>query len=105
MARTPSCDFGTRPVCGSGRYAEDFTAGSCAPLAVYSPYFYVFRRARHSRFHVTSKKARDFGNYPVPVLIRGRNIAWSKRETTFLIKYVDGAGLTLGCSSAGYVSG
>jgi hypothetical protein len=39
------------------------------------------------------------------MLIRGRNIACDKRETLFLIKYTDGAGLTLGCSRAGYVSG
>jgi hypothetical protein len=51
------------------------------------------------------KKATGFGNYPVAVLIRGRNVACNKRETTFLIKYRDGAGLTLGCSAAGYVGG
>jgi hypothetical protein len=97
--------FGNRLVCASGRWAQNFTSGSCKPLASYSPYVYVFRGARHSRFHVTSKKARGYGNYPVSVLLDGKNIACNKQETTFLIKFRDGAGFTLGCSRAGYVSG
>jgi len=97
--------FGDSRICASGRWAQDFTSGSCKPLALYSPYVYVFQGARHSRFHVTSRKARGFGNYPVSVLLDGENIACNKQETTFLIKFRDAAGLTLGCSRAGYVSG
>jgi len=96
--------FGNRLVCASGRWAQNFTSGSCKPLATYSPYLYVFRGARHSRFHVTSKKARGFGNYPISVLLDGKNVTCNRQETTFLIKYRDGAGFTLSCSRAGYVS-
>ena len=95
--------FGKRPVCASGRWAQNFTAGSCAPLAMFAPYSYVFVGARGSRFHVTSTKALDFGNYPQPVLIRGRNVACDRDERTFLISYVNMASLTLSCSRAGFV--
>ncbi len=94
--------FGNRPICSSGRWRQKFTSGDCSPLAVYSPYFYVFTPARRSAFHITSKKACCFGNYPQPVLIRGWNIACDARETTFLIEYVDAASFTLGCSRAGW---
>jgi hypothetical protein len=96
--------FGNRPVCASGRWAQEFTSGDCSPLAVYSPYSYVFAHAHRSAFHISSKKrVGGFGNYPIAVLIRGRPIACNARETQFLIKYRDSASLTLGCSRAGYV--
>jgi hypothetical protein len=95
-------NFGNRPVCASGRWGQKFTSGRCAPLAVYSRYRYVFARARDSAFHVSTKKARDFGNYPQPVLINGRNVACNARETTFLILQVAAGGFTLGCSRAGW---
>ena len=77
-----------------------------ARLRPRSPLRYVFAKAGGSKFHITSKKATNFGNYPQPVLIRGRNIACDARETTFLIKHVAaGAGLALGCSRAGVVTG
>lgn len=96
--------FGNRRVCASGRWRQNFTAGDCTPLATFAPYQYVFAGAHRSRFHVTSTRARDFGNYPQPVLIRGRNIACDPRERTFLVAYVDAASLTLGCSRAGWTS-
>jgi len=95
--------FGNRQVCASGRWAQRFTSGACSPLAVYSPYWYVFADAHHSTFHVTDKQATNFGNYPQPVLVDGKNIACDKASTRFLITYVDAASLTLGCSAAGYV--
>jgi hypothetical protein len=96
--------FGNRAVCVSGRWAQKFTYGACSPLAVYSPYSYVFAHAHGSSFHISSKKqVGGFGNYPVAVLIRGRPIACNAQGTQFLIKYRDGASLTLGCSRAGYV--
>jgi hypothetical protein len=96
--------FGNRPVCASGRWRQNFTAGHCTPLATFAPYGYVFAGAHRSRFHVTSTRARDFGNYPQPVLIRGRNIACDPRERTFLVEYVEAVPLTLGCSRAGWTS-
>ncbi len=96
--------FGSRGVCASGRWAQKFTSGDCSPLAVYSPYLYVFARARGSSFHVSSKKeVGGFGNYPIALLIRGRPIACDTQETRFLIKYRDTASLTLDCSRAGFV--
>jgi hypothetical protein len=91
-------------VCASGRWRQNFTAGKCTPLATFAPYRYVFAGARRSRFHVTSKRALDFGNYPQPVLIRGRNIACDRHEHRFLVAYVDAASLTLDCSRAGWTS-
>ena len=97
--------FGNRAVCASGRWAQKFTSGDCSPLAVYSPYAYVFAHAHGSSLHISSKKqVGGFGNYPVALLIRGRPIACNAQETQFLIKYRDGASLTLACSRAGYVS-
>jgi hypothetical protein len=96
--------FENRAVCASGRWAQKFTSGDCSPLAVYSPYSYVFAHAHGSAFHISSKKqVGGFGNYPVAVLIRGRPIACNAQGTQFLIKYRDSASLTLGCSRAGYV--
>ena len=100
--------FGQRDVCSSGGSRQNFTggdvaAGACAPLAVYSPYFYVFADAHGSVFHINAKKeVGGFGNYPVAVLIRGRPVACNARETQFLILYVDTL-FTLACSGAGYV--
>ena len=96
--------FGNRPVCASGRWSQNFTDGSCSPLAEFAPYVYVYAGAHGSKFHVTSTKAIDFGNYPQAILIRGRNIACDPHERTFLVKYVDAASLTLGCLGAGYTS-
>ena len=96
--------FGNRPVCASGRWREKFTSGDCTPLAVYSPYVYVFARARGSSFHISTKKqVSGFGNYPIALLIRGRPTACNARETQFLIEYRDAVSLTLGCLRAGSV--
>src|SRR3981081_2148013 len=96
--------FGKRPVCASGRWAQNFTSGSCSPLAVYSPYFYVFANAHASAFHISSKaKVGGFGNYPTPVLVRGHPLACDRGETRFLILYRD-TRFTLGCMRAGYVT-
>ncbi len=100
--------FGNRHICSSGRWRQNFTGGdlskgACAPLATYSPYFYVFDSARGSAFHVSSKKeVGGFGNYPIAVLIRGRPVACNTRETRFLVLYRSTA-FTLGCLRAGYV--
>jgi len=101
--------FRNNEVCASGRLGLNFTGGltasnACTPLAVYSPYFYVFAHARHSAFHISSKKeVGGFGNYPQPVLIRHHPIACNRRETQFLIVYPDAISFTVGCSRAGYV--
>jgi hypothetical protein len=98
--------FGNGDVCASGRRGSlEFTAGACSPLAAYSPYFYAFAQARHSAFHVSMKQAvGGFGNYPQPVLIRGRPIACNARETQFLTVLPDAISFTLDCSRPGYVT-
>jgi hypothetical protein len=63
----------------------------------------VFAEARGSAFHVSAKRVGGFGNYPVPVLIRGRPIACDMREIRFVIEYRDAASFTLGCLGPGYV--
>jgi hypothetical protein len=79
-------------------------SGACSPLAVYSPYVYVFAHAQQSAFHISSKKkVGGFGNYPAPVLIRGRPIACNARETQFLIRYLDAISFTVDCSRAGFI--
>jgi hypothetical protein len=89
--------FSNRPVCTKGRLALSFRSGTCSPLAVYSPYFYVFANARGSAFHLSSpQKVGSFGNYPVVVFIRGRPVACNARETKFLILEAK-ARFTLGC--------
>lgn len=96
--------FGSRPLCARITSASDnFSAGVCSPLALYSPYWYSFTDARRSRFHVSDKVASNFGNYPVPVLINGRSVACNWTETKFLIKYPDASSFSLACSRAGYV--
>ena len=54
--------FGSDSVCATGRRTSlNFTGGPvassvCKPLAVWSPYFYVFAYAHHSAFHISDKK-------------------------------------------------
>lgn len=93
--------FGNRSVCVSGRWRQRFTSSDCTPLAVYSPYDYVFAHARGSAFHISAKAGRNFGNYPQPVLIRGMSVACNSRETTFLVVNVARAPYSVWCSRAG----
>lgn len=95
--------FGTRHLCPSGRWGQYFTSGTCSPLAVYSPYSYVFAARHRSAFHLSRKRhVGGFGNYPIAVFIRGHPVACDARETRFLVLYRDSP-FTLGCSRPGYV--
>jgi hypothetical protein len=90
--------FGHRPVSVSDR--ENFScSGVCAPLSTYTPYRRVFANPTGSTFHLSGRKlpAGSFGNYPEPVLIRGRTIACDTRGKRFLVAYRDSVSLTLGC--------
>jgi len=90
--------FGDREVSASAR-ANFSCAGSCAPLAKYSLFRYTFMRPRGSSFHASSRRIRDasFGNYLIPVRIRGRVIACDRSERRFLVKHLNGVSLTLAC--------
>jgi hypothetical protein len=90
--------FGRHPVCMSLRHGGlDFVDEPCTPHAVYSPYRPTFANARKSAFHVSDFRGSGFGNYPVPVLIRGHGIACDRLEDRFLIEYSDAAAFTLAC--------
>lgn len=90
--------FGNRTVWVA--HGNNFScAGSCGPLAKYSPYRYVFRRSRAAGFILASRhfRAGAFGNYAAPLLVRGEAVACNRRRTTFLVSYADAIGLALGC--------
>jgi hypothetical protein len=91
--------FGGRSVSVSP--PENFScAGLCAPLSKYRPYKFTFSRPSGSAFHVSKRTFGDngeFGNYPVPVLIRGRAVACDRGERHFLISYRSTASFTLDC--------
>jgi len=92
--------FGARPVCvPSSTRRFNLTTGPCGPLSAFSPYFPTFVAARHSAYHLTSRNVlkMDFGNYPAPVLVRGRGVACNRVETRFLVELSDAASFTLDC--------
>jgi hypothetical protein len=84
---------------------ENFScAGYCGPLSKYRLYRFTFARPRGSLLHISKRTFGDngeFGNYPVPVLIRGRAVACNARETRFLIAYRSTASFTLDCLPKG----
>jgi hypothetical protein len=75
--------------------------GACAPLAYWSPYFFTFTGARHSKFHLSNlspkRLAGTFGNYPVLIAVKGHPVACDRRERRFLITYADAVGFSLDC--------
>ena len=70
----------------------------CYPLARWQPYSFEFKSAQGSRFHV-SRKTRPprFGNYPIPIKVKGHLVACDTTESHFLITYGDAVGLWLAC--------
>ena len=70
----------------------------CAPLAYWGIYFFTFKNARRSAFHLSPRHTlTGFGNYPIPIKVRGRFVACNQTETKFLITYGSAAGLGLAC--------
>jgi hypothetical protein len=70
----------------------------CAPLAYWGIYFFTFKNARRSAFHLSQRRTlAGFGNYPIRIKIRGRFVACDPDETRFLITYGSAAGLGLAC--------
>jgi len=85
----------------SGEWWNFSCPGACAPLSYWNPYFFTFTGARHSRFHLSKRKGRPvFGNYPIPIKIKGHLVACDPRERTFLITHFDAVGLSLACLKA-----
>ena len=79
---------------------DDFAcAGACGPLSKYQPYSYVFASSQSSPFVLSGRYFKNgaFGNYPYPILVRGKSVACDAKATTFLVGYGDAFGLTLAC--------
>jgi hypothetical protein len=76
----------------------DFASGSCSPLALWSPYLYVFRDAKGSAFRLERRKPLgSFGNYPVLVRVAGSYVACDERGKKILTEYSDALGFTVDC--------
>ncbi len=59
----------------------------CAPLSYWSIYFFTFKNARRSSFHLSARRALpSFGNYPIPIRVKGRYVACNHAESRFLIR-------------------
>ena len=70
----------------------------CAPLAYWGIYFFTFKSARRSAFHLSTRRTLiSFGNYPIPIKVKGRFVACNRAETKFLITYGSAVGLGLAC--------
>ncbi len=93
--------FGTRQPFVSGRENFSCSGTSCSPLSKYSPFTYTFAHLGASQFRTTSRNISkySFGNYPEPVLIRGKAVVCNSIGTKYLIVYKDQASFTLGCVS------
>ena len=94
--------FGSRQPFVSGKpdVSENFScAGDCSPLSTYSPYFYTFTNLGKSDMRLSSADVLkdSFGNYPVPVLIRGKAIICNSAGTEFLLINKAESSFTLMC--------
>jgi len=75
---------------------------ACAPLSYWSIYFFSFKGARGSTFHLARRRSirsGTFGNYPVPIKVKNHYVACDRSETRFLITYGSAVGLGLACLS------
>ena len=75
---------------------------ACAPLSYWSIYFFSFKGARGSTFHLARRRSirsGTFGNYPVPIKVKNHYVACDRSESRFLITYGSAVGLDLACLS------
>ncbi len=88
--------FGRGLVCT--RDGFNFVSGSCVPLAVWQPYFYVFSAARHSAYALTTRPPNgSFGQGAGLVRISGRYITCTANRRRFLVKHFGAASFTVDC--------
>jgi len=91
--------FGQEPVFVSS--GNDFScSGTCEPLASYSPYTFTFTEPTGSGLQIATSSppsGSSFGNYPTPILIKGRYITCDNANTKYLVRYRDDASFTLTC--------
>jgi hypothetical protein len=88
--------FKTTDVSSSG--ALNFNcARNCSPLAKYRLYRFTFSHPAGSRLELGPRHLGNttFGNYPVPVRVKGRYVSCAPRK--YLIAYASAASFTLGC--------
>jgi hypothetical protein len=75
--------YGNGPICSER--PQSFVSGSCSPLAVYRPYFYVFADARGSAFQRARRAVASLG--PVGrsswIRIGGRTVACNRARDRF----------------------
>jgi hypothetical protein len=91
--------FANRAVCSRSQ-SFDFVANGCSPLAIWTPYFYVFANAHGSPFHTTAvRPSGNFGNYPVLVRVAGKYVACDPKAKTFLIEFRDARNFSVGCQA------
>lgn len=96
--------FGNKQPYASGKLnvSENFScAGSCGPLSTYSAYTYTFVDLGKSSMKISNADiSKDsFGNYPVPVLIRGKAITCNSAGTEFLVINRADTSFTLMCAA------
>ncbi len=91
--------FHTRDVSERGSSQNFSCPGYCSPSFEYNTYVGIFANATRSAYHLSTKRfpAGAFGNYPVPVEIKGRLVACDNAEHTFLVAYAGTANFSLGC--------
>jgi hypothetical protein len=94
--------FGNRHPYATGPSNTEFDcAGTykCVPHAKWDAYVFTFADAHGSRFVLESRKFSPiaFGNYPVPIRIKGRYIACDRSAKTFLTYLGGTAGFALLC--------
>jgi len=92
--------FDNRSVSSEGRDFDCAGDTDCAPHARYSPFAYTFVSHTSTAFHLMPSTFRPgkLGNFPEPILIRGRVIACDQQETKFLIHIAGTATYTIGCA-------
>jgi hypothetical protein len=69
----------------------------CAPLSYWAIYFFTFRDASHSQHLSARRTLPSFGNYPIPIKVKGRYVACNAAESRFLIAYGSVVGFAPAC--------
>lgn len=76
-------------------------SGRCYPASRYSTFTFTFAHPVNADgLTVSSVKASsppNFGNYPLPIEIKGRLVFCNRAHTRFLVDYGDSVSLSLGC--------
>lgn len=76
----------------------DCAGPDCGPLATQHPYFFTFAHPHGSSLRTVSRHfgSGAFGNYPVPVRVRGKVVACGEGRG-FLVTYSEALSFSLAC--------